>query len=389
VFAVTPSAPIIAAHARFRDWLFGIALPFWAADGMDSAGLGFQEALALDGSPFNSPFKRLRVQARQIYVYAHAATLGWDGGLAAAGAGYAFIHRHGRLLDGGWAKLLGPSGGVLDASSDLYDLSFVLLALTWLARASGDEEPLRLAQETEAWIWRTMRAPSSEPGLENALPRDPGPRQQNPHMHLLEATLALYELAPSPGLREHVVELCALFDTAFFDQPTGTLGEFFDRALRPAADELGDHVEPGHHYEWIWLLHRCELLVGRPTAEPIGRLYAFADQHGTDPATGLVMNTLRRDGSVRDAGSRLWPQTEALRAHLTMAVRSNRSDPVRIAATVDRLMQHYLDRVPNGTWMDALDAAQAPLSQRVPASSLYHLMTGYAALDAYVRDGSV
>ncbi len=52
-------------------------------------------------------------------------------------------------------------------------------------------------------------------------------------------------------------------------------------------------------------------------------------------------------------------------------------------------MRYHLNGVPNGTWMDALDQFQTPLSPKIPASSLYHIMTAYAALDAYLGTGSV
>jgi hypothetical protein len=52
------------------------ALPLWAGAGYDERRGGFQERLNPDGSPDLTAPRRLRVQVRQIYVYAHAAVLG-------------------------------------------------------------------------------------------------------------------------------------------------------------------------------------------------------------------------------------------------------------------------------------------------------------------------
>jgi mannose/cellobiose epimerase-like protein (N-acyl-D-glucosamine 2-epimerase family) len=86
-----------------RQWMFEKALPFWGSIGRDGDN-GFAEQLSLDGAPTTVSYKRLRVQARQIYVYSHASTLGYGPGLAAAENSWAFITRHGWLENGGWAR---------------------------------------------------------------------------------------------------------------------------------------------------------------------------------------------------------------------------------------------------------------------------------------------
>lgn len=191
-------AEVVVAHAALRAWLFDQALPFWAQTGRDRPGLGFHKHLTLNGMPAAAPFKRMRVQARQVYVFSHAALLGWAGGLDAARHGYAFMVAHGSREDGAWVRTVGRNGGVLDYAADLYDLAFVLFALAWYARASGEAEPLARARRTLDWIRATMAAPAG--GFHNAWPVEPGPRQQNPHMYLLEAVLGSYSTRVGSGL---------------------------------------------------------------------------------------------------------------------------------------------------------------------------------------------
>ena len=98
------------------------------------------------------PYKRVRVQARQIFVFSCAHGLGWPGALEAASDGYEFLTRHARRADGGWVRLLGRDGEVLDPTADLYDLAFVVFALAWYARATGSAEAIGQAHDTLAWI---------------------------------------------------------------------------------------------------------------------------------------------------------------------------------------------------------------------------------------------
>ncbi len=61
-----------------KPWLFDAALPLWWSNGADHARGGFEELLDLEGEPVAAP-RRARVQARQVYVYATAGAMGWDG----------------------------------------------------------------------------------------------------------------------------------------------------------------------------------------------------------------------------------------------------------------------------------------------------------------------
>jgi len=374
------------AHAAFRTWMFGQALPFWAGAGKDAPGLGVHEALRLDGAPAGLPFKRMRVQARQLYAFSHAALLGWAPGRAVADDVYGFMTRHGARADGAWARRLHPDGAVLDGTADLYDLAFVLFALAWYARLTQSEAPVAQARRTLDWIAHHMPHPPA--GYHNALPWEDGPRQQNPHMHLLEAVLALYETTGDPHYAAHAHALVGLFRRHLFDPATGTLGEFFGPDWTPAPGGAGTHVEPGHHLEWAWLLDQYERQTGGGAGAEIGWLYAFALFHGVDPATGLVWDAVGRDGAPRLHSFRLWPQTEALKAHVALARRGSADALARVAPTVRAIGTRFLQDCAPGTWTDQLDAVGASASRAIPTSSFYHVFMAYAELDGLAASGS-
>jgi mannose/cellobiose epimerase-like protein (N-acyl-D-glucosamine 2-epimerase family) len=61
-----------------REWLFDAALPLWWEVGADRINGGYFDRLDQQARPLSLQ-KRLRVQARQAFVYAEAGRLGWDG----------------------------------------------------------------------------------------------------------------------------------------------------------------------------------------------------------------------------------------------------------------------------------------------------------------------
>ncbi len=380
---------VAPAFARFESWMFEHALPFWSTHGRDPDGYGFVEHLTPTAVPAPVAYKRVRVQARQIYVFSHAALLGFDGGAAAAADGYAFLTEHACLGGGRWASRLGRQGGVLDPAADLYDLAFVLFALAWYARLTGSQAAIDRAHATLDWIHRHMRGPKG--GFLNALPAA-GWRQQNPHMHLLEAVLALYETTRDATFLATAAELVALFGTAFFDAASGTLGEFFRDDWSRADGDAGSHVEPGHHYEWVWLLDRYERLTGGTAGGAPGRLYDFANAHGVRPGTGLVVDVVDRAGSIRDGSFRLWPQTEAIKAHLVMAERACTApaDPVfgrRMVTCIDNFLTVFVQADRPSVWMDHFSAEGLPKSERIPSSSFYHIFMAFGELARRFRPG--
>jgi mannose/cellobiose epimerase-like protein (N-acyl-D-glucosamine 2-epimerase family) len=366
----------IAAHsAKVSDWLFDAALPFWAEEGRDRRKGGFVERLDLDGRPVDPGFKRMRVQARQIYVFSHAALLGFKDGPAAAEAGYRFILDHGRLDAGGFARTLARDGAVLDPAFDLYDQAFVLFALAWLHKASGDREPVRLAEATFEAIGRRLGREDGhgyracDPGGSGGL--------QNPHMHLLEAVLALYEATVASRWAEEAAKLAGLFRAHLFDRRTATLAERFEPDWSRQAPVV---VEPGHQFEWAWLLSRCERALGEDFGAEIEALSGFALTHGIAAESGLVWDELDEEGAVLAPTHRLWPQTEHLKARLAAAERSGTADRPAIEDVVALIFGRYLDPAPLGAWRDRLGAGDAVLDDHIPASSLYHLFLAFAEL---------
>jgi mannose-1-phosphate guanylyltransferase/mannose-6-phosphate isomerase len=366
-----PPAPSLPAlRQRLRQWLFVSALPLWWALGADHVGGGFHEALDSAAQPLSAP-RRARVQARQIYSYATAGALGWPGPWKQAvehGLDY-FLARY-RRPDGLFRTLVTGEGAPADETAILYDQAFALLALASAAGALADraEELSWLAAEILATLNATRRGPR---GFTEAA--GPTPYQANPHMHLLKAALAWEAVSTDKIWADLADELAALSLSALIDRSSGALREYFDESWTPAAGLEGQIVEPGHQFEWAWLLERWGVARGRADARQSARRLYDIGAGGIDRVRGVAINTLLDDFSVHDAAARLWPQTEWLKASLILGQENS------VVSAAEGLSR-YLDDVTPGLWRDKLNPQGQWVEEPAPASSLYHIVCAIAQM---------
>jgi mannose/cellobiose epimerase-like protein (N-acyl-D-glucosamine 2-epimerase family) len=362
-----------ALHAQLRDWLVHAAYPLWAQAGYDRVRGGFHERLAADG-PVETDARRARVQVRQVYAFANAPALGWAGDpVPLVSGGLDSFLTHYRRADGLFLTLCAPDGTTLDGQALLYDQAFVLLALAASHQVLGPRPALvHEAQALLSSIERLLR--HRGPGFDSGLP-ERLPLLSNPHMHLLEAALSWEEASPETQWRALRDELVDLALARLIDPRSGALLEYFDQDWQPLPGAEGHIVEPGHLFEWAWLLQRC----GGERADAAAlRLIHIAEGHGV--RRGLVLNAVLDDFTIHDAQARLWPQTERLKALALAAVKDARYWPAVVAA--GRAMLRYIAVAPEGLWYDTITVNERFIAEPSPASSLYHLVTAIAQLGA-------
>lgn len=356
-------------------WLREQALPLWATSGFDAEAGRFEEGLSFEGKRLPEVPIRLLVQARQIFVFALAHRRHrYPGADALVERAFKSLQSDYFRPDGrdGWAFSIARDGSVVDSTRDLYAHAFVLLAVASYVRTTGKREGLALAHETLTFLDRDMAAPQGGGYLESVPVRE-GPRRQNPHMHLFEAMLALWECSGDRQFLDRAVKLVDLFADRFFQGEQGVLAEYFDAAMAPAAGS-GAIVEPGHHFEWCWLLRRHEGATGDDRiAAIVDRLYAHANRNGFD-TEGLIVDEVRPDGTIVKASRRLWPMTEAIKCNLAEAARGRSGSLENACALTALLYEQFLSGAPRGGWIDRLGEDGARLGDFMPASSLYHLV---------------
>jgi N-acylglucosamine 2-epimerase/mannose-6-phosphate isomerase len=370
------NAAATTPFGEIRTWMFDIALPLWARQGVDLVDGGFVERLDFQGRDAGAAFKRTRVTSRQIYVFSHAAVLGWAPGAALADHGVRFLKKAWLGRDGGWARTLDRKGEILDTTPDLYDIAFSMFALGWHVRATGDTESARLALETLDFLDNHMR-PAEGRGFLHEKPAG-GWRLQNPHMHLMEAALACLEATGDARYAALASEIESLFRERLYDTQTQTLAEYFTEDWRRAPGDEGRIIEPGHQFEWAWILANLERLTGSMTKDLVRGLTDFAERHGVDAESGLTFNQVRDDGAPLDVGSRTWPNTERLKGHIARFEQFGEDPSAALAGSSRMLLDRYLGHGLPGLWLDHFGPNGESRVDHAPASTLYHVFLAFA-----------
>lgn len=354
-----------------RGWLFDKVLPFWAEEAADPEFGGSAEAVDFNGQPLFDMPRRLRVQARQTYSFAHAYLMGWKPGLEAMRKPLEFMLKHYRHENGGWICKVARDGSPIDQGVESYEQAFVILALGWAAKATGDTELLKLGEDTIHFLFENMRHPKGG-FVENMTGADY--RRANPHMHLLETSMHWANLHQNERMFELSREIYGLYRTRFC--VNGLLREYFDDELRlpemVASPELL-YLEPGHLIEWAYLLRRYGDLHNMKDGT-VATLAGFAEQYGVHEATGFFSDQVTIHGEIpQGTASRMWPQTEAIRLWQDHGGAANKAKALALLA---RMKDSYLtfDGQTPGYWADVVQPDGAVSGDKAPASTLYHML---------------
>jgi len=369
-----------AGAARFAHWLRLRALPVWSTLGFGADG-GFSESLTLEGQ---SPggHRRARVQTRQIFVFAQAGALGWKGPWKTIIAAALDRLRTAYLRpDGATRAVLGADWKSVDESAMLYDQAFVLFALAAAHQAEIGDPNL----EADAIRLREQLLGAALP---NGAIQELGehPWQSNAHMHLFEACLAWEIMSDDPGWAALADRVAHLAMDVFIDREGGFLREFFNEDWSPADGENGRLFEPGHQFEWAWLLARYGVLRGNDRATAAARLLYTNGRRGLGQRPLVALDAMNDDMTVRSHRARLWPQTEWLKSSLILAecsVDGQRDAYLDDAAAALRALWLYM--TDDGLWRDKRFADGQFLDEPAPASSLYHIIAAFDQLSRTFR----
>jgi mannose/cellobiose epimerase-like protein (N-acyl-D-glucosamine 2-epimerase family) len=364
---------LLRAATPLLAWIGDVALPFWGTVGVDHERGGFHERLDLAGKPVLDVPKRLMVQGRQLFVYCSAALLGWypDGReLADRCADYMlgkFYRTDGRP---GWIHSLAHDGSIANPMRDGYAHAFALLGLSWYFRLTGDRQVIPVIDATIAHLDDAFAAKSG--GYLDAVPPPDAIRRQNPHMHLFEAFIALSQAVGGEPYLSHATAMFELFASRFFQPSSGALCEYMSGELAPLPDTKGRICEPGHHYEWIWLLRQYQRLSGRDVTSYCTALYRHADAHGWDKG-GFIIDELDFSGNVIANSRRSWAHTEGAKANIVEGEAGRAGCDEKAAQCLARLSDTFLARPIPAGWIDRVSADGAPIVDFMPASTLYHV----------------
>ncbi|VVP95960.1 Cellobiose 2-epimerase [Pseudomonas fluorescens] len=367
-----PQPELTALFASVQQHFLNVIVPLWQGPGWNVDMALPYEALDAGHQPLPPQRYRAMACARQLYLF--ASLIGQvPAAEERAAALFRSLQRHFHDAEhGGWFYSIDSHGKPLDQRKDLYTHAFILFACAhyWdKVREPLVESVLNAALEVIA-----RRFATGDGLYEACLDRDwitleTGPLQ-NPLMHLAEAFLATLSVREDLAVQRALVELCTAMQKRFIHAQHGVLME------KPLG-AVDNWFEPGHQFEWYFLLESSDVLRGSKLHASLERAFAFTEQRGVEPQTGAVAAMLEPTGQTRDATQRIWAQAEYLRA-LTLRPDSEAA----VQRQLQALHQQFLHA---GGWHECRDE-QGDVSRRdMPSTTPYHLATCYAGLAEYLR----
>jgi mannose-6-phosphate isomerase len=363
---------------KSENWLRSGACPLWLKKGIDTQSGGFYESMSLQGEPLRGS-RRVMVQARQIFSSHIAMQLGVisaEEGRRALRTGVDFMMRHYSAPDGSFYHAVDEKMKPLDKPADLYAQAFALFGLGQAFKVFGEAVHKRRALELLQYLRYARKAPHggfTEFGEKGVM------YEANPHMHLFEATLYWMEIDMDSQWREVSDEILQLCLEKFIDSEKGLLAEHFTSQWAPLQHEGRYIFEPGHHYEWAWLLGRYQKLAKKDLHSVRGTLYEISEKYGINKERGSAYDEVWSDLTPHKKTGRFWPQCERIKAALQLGLEA--SDKAPYAAAADEALRglfHFLDVEVKGLWFDTWQENGQFTQQPAKASSLYHIIGAMA-----------
>jgi len=360
--------------AALEEHFLRVIVPLWLGPGWNADLALPYEAVDAEHRPLPPQRYRAMACARQLFVFSslidHPSV---PEAASRAGALFRSLQSHFHDAEhGGWFYSIDPQGAPLDRRKDLYTHAFIIFACAhYWAKV---REPLVESVFNAALTVVAERFADGTGLYEAMLAEDwsslnTGPLQ-NPLMHLAEAFLATL------AVREDAATIGALDDLV-----RGMQERFVDNAhgvmLEKPLGAVDNWYEPGHQFEWFFLLDSSSRLRGSPLHTSLTQAFAHAEAQGVDSQTGAVVAMLEVDGTVRDGTQRIWAQAEYLRA---LALRPD--SEAALGRELRALQTRFLHA---SGWNECLDNAGKVSRSDMPSTTPYHLATCYIGLAEYFR----
>jgi mannose-6-phosphate isomerase len=362
---------LTALFASVQQHFQDVIVPLWQGPGWNADMALPYEALDAGHQPLPPQRYRAMACARQLYLF--SSLIGQvPAAEERAAALFRSLQQHFHDAEhGGWFYSIDPQGEPLDQRKDLYTHAFILFACAhyWgKVREPLVESVLNATLEVLA-----QRFATGDDLYEASLDRDwssldSGPLQ-NPLMHLAEAFLATLSVREDIAVQRALVELCTAMQKRFIDPHHSVLME------KPLG-AVDNWFEPGHQFEWYFLLESSPLLHGSKLHASLERAFVLTEQLGVDPQTGAVTAMLDLNGSAKDATQRIWAQAEYLRA---LTLRPNSEGLVQ--RQLQALQQRFLHA---RGWYECRDEQGEVSRKDMPSTTPYHLATCYRGLVDYL-----
>ena len=347
-----------------------------ATHGWDEVRGRSVERLQADLTPAPMGCRRGMVAGRQLFFFSNAYRLTLDPVFEdRAHHLYADLLNHfWDKTHGGWYFSVDDANVAQDTTKDLYCHAFIMFGLAHYAEIFANTEPVDWIEKTSDLVFRHFRLVGG--WLAPSTTRDWMIRsrnlEQNPHMHLLEAYLSAFDATRDEIFIKHATEIISIYTELLRTRDGSKVLEHFDENGQPVG-EPGNLIEPGHLYEWYWLVHEYADIAGLPAYRAAcAPILDWANRWGCDSGAGGIYDQVDSDGNVVSHRKRMWPVTECIKAFTTL-VRLGGDDQSKasLAQWISFIREKYCTKA--GAWHEYLNRKLQPDCDYLPLSTPYHV----------------
>ena len=279
VSLTTAKSSLSALFAEVQQHFMRVVVPLWQGPGWNAQMALPFEAVDAQHQPLPPQRYRAMACARQLFLF--SSFIGnpqvADAEVRAA-ALFRSLQRHFHDAEhGGWFYSIDPQGAPLDRRKDLYTHAFIIFACAhyWAkVREPLVESVLNAALEVVAEQFADDDGLYESVLAEDWSSLDAGPLQ-NPLMHLAEAFLATLEVREDADTLAALDNLAEAMQRRFVDVKHGVM-------LEKPLGAVDNWSEPGHQFEWFYLLESSEHLRGTPLHRSLTTAFAHAEAQGVD-----------------------------------------------------------------------------------------------------------
>jgi mannose/cellobiose epimerase-like protein (N-acyl-D-glucosamine 2-epimerase family) len=361
---------------EFVSYTFVHMARLCATRGWDEARGRSVERLQADLTPAPLGYRRGMVAGRQLFFFSHAYRLTLDP---------VFADRARRICtdllahfwdeaNGGWYFSVDDDNVALDTTKDLYGHAFIMFGLAHYAAIFADSDAVNWIQKTNELVFRHFRLPGG--WLATSTTRDwvIGSRklEQNPHMHLLETYLSAYGATRDSAFLKCATEMVSIYTEMLRTRDGSKVLEHLDENGQPNGPN-GKLIEPGHLYEWYWLVNEyadiAGLLAYRAACAPI---VDWAENQGCDAEAGGIYDQVDSDGNIVSHRKRIWPVTECIKAFATLVrIGGGEEAKASLIRWISFIREKYCTK--DGAWHEYLNRQLQPDCDYLPLSTPYHV----------------
>ncbi len=306
--------------AIYRAELLERVVPFWLKHAIDREHGGILTCISDEGQVLSED-KYMWSQLRAIWTF--SALYNYieprEEWLEVARHIFDFVKRYGRDEQGRWVFAVDRDGRILKGATSIYADGFAIYGLTELARATDDQEAIRLALETYENVQQRLSRPGS-------YQTDPYPLPEGVKAHAVSMLFSLVFHELGRYLNDQKILEAGLYHanevmTAFLRPDRRLLFEYVRLDNSLIDSPMGRSVVPGHAIESMWfMIHIFRHWGDEARIRQAVEVIRWHIEFGWDEEYGGIF--LARDAEGGEpwwpfADAKIWwPHTEALYALL-------------------------------------------------------------------------